>query len=113
MTGEAIALVHAAAMCRDGGLENIILEGDAKQVVDELNSNGSRWCRFGQLIDDIQHILQKITRWRCVFIKREANEAAHRLAKRATTNIKNRIWRNQIPDYINDVVLMEQLALSL
>ena len=68
-TGEAIALVHVAAMCRDGGLENIILEGDAKQVVDEVNSNGRRWCRFGQLIDNTRHILQKITRWRCVFIK--------------------------------------------
>ena len=56
-TGEAIDLVHAAAMCRDGGIKNIILEGDAKQMMDELNSNGSKWCKFGKLIDDTRYIL--------------------------------------------------------
>ena len=67
---------------------------------------------FGHLIEDTRQILQFLSRWECVFTKRAANKAAHRLAKRAISYISDRIWRNQIPDYISDVVLMEQVVPS-
>jgi L-rhamnose mutarotase len=47
------------------------------------------------------------------FVNWEANEAAHRLAKMATTNVNNRIWRDYTPNCISDIVLMEWLASSL
>jgi hypothetical protein len=81
-------------------------------VVDAVNSTTSRWSRFGHLIEDTRQILQFLSRWVCAFTKREANEAAHRLAKRAISNVNDRIWRNQIPDCISDIVLMEQAAPS-
>jgi hypothetical protein len=37
---------------------------------------------------------------------------AHQLAKAAMIDINDRIWRNQTTSCINDIALIEQLALS-
>jgi ribonuclease HI len=50
--GEATALFYAASLCRELGIHEVVFEGDAKQVVDAVNSNMSRWSRFGHLIED-------------------------------------------------------------
>ena len=108
---EALALFHAITLCNYFGFPNVILEGDAKLVVDELNSNQSKGCQFGHLIEDTRHVLQLFSKWMCVFTKRVANEAVHQLAKRATLNIGDGIRRSQV-SYCNSNVLMEHLALS-
>ena len=50
--GESIASFHAAFICRDHGLHDIIFEGDAKQLVDVVYLTTSRCSRFGHLIED-------------------------------------------------------------
>lgn len=37
-TGEALASYYAACLCKEIGVFSLILEGDAKQVVDAMNS---------------------------------------------------------------------------
>jgi ribonuclease HI len=111
-TGEALAAFHAADFCREMGLKCINLEGDAKQVVDAINSPTMVWNRFGHLVEDTRRILHSLTSWKCTFVNREANEAAHRLARAAITNVSDRFWRDSTPNCISDIVLMEQLALS-
>jgi ribonuclease HI len=111
-TGEAFAASSAVCFCRDLGVQCVVLEGDAKQIVDTVNSNSASWSRFGHLIDDTRRILESFPQWKCQFVRREANEAAHRLAKAATIDVNDRIWRDAPPSCINDIVLMERLALS-
>ncbi|XP_059436227.1 uncharacterized protein LOC132169166 [Corylus avellana] len=111
--GEALAAYHAVCLGRNLGMQNIYLEGDAKQVVEAINSQTSTWSRFGHLIDDTRGILRSFSSWRCNFVYRNANEAAHRLAKAAITDISDRIWRDTTPNCIRDIVLMEQSVLSL
>ena len=82
MMGEAISLFH-----------DVIFEGDAKQVVDAINLTMSIWSRFGHLIEDTRQILQL-------------------LSKQPISNVSDRIWRDQIPNCISDIVLMKQVALS-
>jgi hypothetical protein len=90
------------------GAVSLILEGDAKQVVDALNSKTSNGSRYGHFVNDTCRILQeKVSQWKCVFVPWEANQAAHRLAKAATTDIIDKIWRYGIPDCICDVLPME------
>jgi hypothetical protein len=36
----------------------------------------------------------------------------HRLEKAATMDVSDRIWKDQTPNCISDIVLMEQLTLS-
>ena len=95
------------------GMECINLKGDAKQVVEAINSPMMVWNRFGQLVEDTRWILHSLTSWKCTFVNQKANDAAHTLAKVAITNVGDRIWRDSTPNCINDIVLMEQLALSL
>jgi ribonuclease HI len=111
-TGEAFGAFQAARLITELGLQNIILEGDAKQIVDAINSNMSTWSQYGHLVEDTRRLVCSLSRWKCIFTHREANEAAHRLAKAAAMNISDMIWRDQTPHCISDIVLMEQLALS-
>jgi ribonuclease HI len=111
-TGEALGAFQATRLIMELGLQNIILEEDAKQIVEAINSTTSKWSRFEHLVDNTQRLLCSLSRWKCVFIHWEANEAAHRLAKAAVTDISDIIWRGEIPNCISDIVLMEQLALS-
>jgi ribonuclease HI len=43
--GEVTALFYAESLCRELGIHEVIYEGDAKQVVDAINSNTSKWSR--------------------------------------------------------------------
>jgi hypothetical protein len=45
--------------------------------------------------------------------KREANVAAHRLAKEATWNPIELIWLEEPPGCIFDTIILEKLALSV
>jgi ribonuclease HI len=67
--GEVTALFYAESLCRELGIHEVIFEGDAKQVVDAINSNTSKWSRFGHLIEDTRQMLQFLSRWECVFTK--------------------------------------------
>jgi hypothetical protein len=66
--GEALASFHAASFCKDLGIQQLWLEGDAKIIVDVLNSNGSTWSRYGHIVEDTRSILQTFPRWRCCFV---------------------------------------------
>ena len=46
-------------------------------------------------------------------MKREANLAAHGLAKFATRNIDSKVWPEEPPSCILDTAILEQLALSM
>lgn len=87
--GEALASFHAANLCRDLGIQQVWLEGDAKIIVDALNLNTSTWSRFGHIVEDTRCMLNTIPKCRCGFVHREANEATHRLAKAVSTNVSD------------------------
>jgi ribonuclease HI len=108
--GEAFAA--SSIVCRDLEVQHVVLEGDAKQIVDAVNSSSTWWSRFGHLIDDTRRILESFPQWKCQFVRHEANEAVDRLAKTATTNVNDRIWRDVSLSCISDIDLIERLALS-
>jgi ribonuclease HI len=88
---EAFAAFNAACLCRDLKLQHIMMEGDAKLIVDAVNSNSSTWSRFGHIIDHTQQILDDFIRWKCNHVRCEANGVVHQLVKAATTDVNDRI----------------------
>ena len=58
-------------------------------------------------------MLQSFKRWEIGHVKRKANGAAHGLAKAAISELGERIWIEEIPSVIYDVVTLEQIALSV
>jgi hypothetical protein len=53
---------------------------------------------------DTKQILQRFQEYEVVYIKREANSAAHSLAKLALTLGGNRVWREDFPACMHDIV---------
>jgi hypothetical protein len=96
--------------CCDLGLQNNILEGDSLQVVNVVKEKGPNWCKYGQLVANIQMVLFIRRSWQISHIHRVANYAAHGFAKTAVKQIMDMIWINEIPKGIRDVVIFEQFA---
>jgi hypothetical protein len=47
-------------------------------VVNAVNANGPKWCRYGQLVADIQMMVLSTQRsWQIRHIRKVANFAAH------------------------------------
>lgn len=110
--GEALASLHAIRWCQELGRQAIILEGDAKQVVDAINSDVNNGSRLGHIVEDIRQFLKTFLRWHCAFVNRNANTAAHRLAKGATKLVMDREWKGETQDYICDIIEIEKITLS-
>jgi ribonuclease HI len=105
---EAMALWKAVSCCLDLGFSRIHLEGDALEVVQALKQTGSCWSRYGQIIEDTRSQLNGISGWCVSHTRREANEAAHILAKAAISQSLDCIWRGSYPDFLHAIVLAEQ-----
>ncbi|KAF5477160.1 hypothetical protein F2P56_003831 [Juglans regia] len=86
---EAYGLLMATVFCKDLGLRQLCLEGDSKQVVDLLNQDYSNWSMGGCLITDAKNILNSAAAWSVSHAYREANMAAHMLAKAALDCIED------------------------
>jgi ribonuclease HI len=70
---EAMGALCALEFSHDLGLQQIILEEDSTQVVQAIITNGSPWCRFGQVIEDIHALLLSFRRWKVEHVKRGLN----------------------------------------
>jgi ribonuclease HI len=110
---EAQAALCAVEFSRDLGLQSIILEGDSLQVVNALKDPRPNWTKYGQLVADAKGILIMLRSWQICHTNREANCAAHGLAKVAVKQIMDRVWIEDIPMCIRDIVILELLALAI
>jgi hypothetical protein len=63
--------------CRVMCFFDIILEGDALQVVNSINANGQNWSKIGYIIDEIKEGLGKLRSWSIKHMKRGANYATN------------------------------------
>jgi hypothetical protein len=82
--GEAIALLHAIRWTNELQIRDIDFEVDCKRVVDSLYNNSHYASDFGAIIRDCRSLLNtSLMNSHVKFIRRQANEVAHRLAKAA------------------------------
>ena len=84
---EAVGLREAITMCMNLQLQRVMFESDAKEIVDAFHSNAEDISDFGTIIMDCIHLCKQVTNYSVTFIKRQANECAHRLAKAACSNV--------------------------
>jgi hypothetical protein len=69
--------------------------------------------RHGHTVTNTQQILKSLRGWRCLHVQRDANTAAHQLAKVEKHNFMDKVWLEDFPDCIHNVIFMEQSVLSL
>nr|KYP34253.1 hypothetical protein KK1_044811 [Cajanus cajan] len=63
------------------GITNAIIETDSKQVVDDVLSSTSIPTEYGHVLRKCQLVLQSHSNLMVRFIKRQANQVAHTLAR--------------------------------
>jgi hypothetical protein len=89
---------------------NVIFEGDALNVIREVNSNLPYLSRSGHFIEGIKPEVLYLISYSFVHMSRALNEAAHTLAKSAVINFCNDVWLEDILSCIDifDIVTREQ-----
>jgi hypothetical protein len=97
-------------LAKESGLLDIILEGDALQVVNEINLAIPSLSKIGHFTDDIRSVLYSLRSFRVIHVKREANFVAHMLAKAAVFYVSDSIWLEETPPPVSDIVLKESLG---
>ncbi|GLT71410.1 hypothetical protein SLA2020_434310 [Shorea laevis] len=109
---ESFGLWQAVSLCKDLELSQIHFEGDASEIVHALLQQTPCRTHYGHLIESARTSLNSLHQWSISHVRREANEAAHRLAKAAISNSLNVVWQDSYPDFIHSIVLAEQVSFS-
>lgn len=88
----AMGALQAAEFSIDLGIRYVILEGDSLQVIQAINGKGDQWIPYGQIVADLQMVFSSFRIWEAIHTKGDANGAAHRLAKIAVQEFREKIW---------------------
>ncbi|XP_042954577.1 uncharacterized protein LOC122290987 [Carya illinoinensis] len=110
---ECHALWRSMEVCRELGFWDIILEGDAKNVIDRVNSATEDESEWGQIITDLKTVLGRCDGWSLNFIHREKNGVAHFLAKMALNLDEERCWIEEGPIQIEQLIVKEKSCITL
>lgn len=73
--------MEVSVTIRVNAINQIVVEGDASQVVLELRQGKDNWSQGGCLIQDAGILLNSFANWSTHHVYREANMVAHKLAK--------------------------------
>ena len=103
---EAKAAVLVIQLCREMGFLRVHIEGDAKSVVDAVNSVDVDKSWLGHVIEDIKMELKSLAHWKMAFVKREGNQVAHNLAKYAVMNCISNSWHDTPSECIRDLLVL-------
>jgi ribonuclease HI len=57
---EALAAFHAIELCQEMDFSDIILEGDALQIVNTMKTTGTNWSNFGHIVNGIKSELSQL-----------------------------------------------------
>lgn len=110
---ETMALRKSMSICWELGLSNILFEGDCLQVARAVYSNRPSEDELSPIIHDIHCMLENAQDWQVCFAPRDANRAAHCLAKLACNCPSDFIWIEECPEHAFNVILEDKLCNGL
>uniref|UniRef100_A0A803QP51 Reverse transcriptase domain-containing protein n=1 Tax=Cannabis sativa TaxID=3483 RepID=A0A803QP51_CANSA len=102
---EAKALLTGLDWATQCNLSVNHLESDSLVLVNSINSKSTAISSFGDLVLDIKNRLSYLFSVCVSYVKRDANQAAHGLAKQALVLDDDCMWFEEIPSTIFSVVV--------
>ncbi|XP_062145843.1 uncharacterized protein LOC133853833 [Alnus glutinosa] len=104
---ETIAALGEVKFSTEAGFFDAICEWDATKVVADINSEPPYLSNTSHFIENIH--MEKLRLRSCLFVfaPREANLAAHTLAKEAICNKNYMCWLEDVPSNISSIVFRE------
>jgi hypothetical protein len=107
--GEARGLHHTIRWIHELQLTNVDFEVDSKRVADYFNNGRGDVTEVGSIMDSSIHFCNTyLTNSHVEFIRRQANEVAHTLAKAATFSTSFQVF-DDIPTCITDLIFNEMI----
>lgn len=106
---EALAMQKGLEFAKDMSFLNLIVESDALNVVSALNAHQQSSNYVGSIIRDCIGFKGSFRSLNFLHIRREANQAAHYLAKYALKNL-DCIWVEETPPCISAVLAFDLLS---
>jgi ribonuclease HI len=94
---EALAALYAIVFGLEMGYNRVICEGDAQKIIQDVNEEGPCTSRYGNVIEGIKSEMRKFEYVCFSHVVREANSAAHQLAKMATAHVIDQSWLAPVP----------------
>ncbi|XP_042950154.1 uncharacterized protein LOC122282268 [Carya illinoinensis] len=104
LLGEAVEALRATTLCAELGLTQIVLDGDALNVVQAVQSEEKNWSTFGIVIRDVKSLLSKVREGSIQHTPREFNVFAHTLANYALTCSEDCILLEDYPPCIQHLL---------
>jgi hypothetical protein len=105
-TAEALAAWQAAELTQMLELRQVVLEGDALEIINIFKLDGAWRGNYGYVIQDAKHILGCCQEWRVNHIYLEGNGVAHSLAKLALSLGQDMLWADGFPVCIRELYLL-------
>ncbi|EEF44451.1 conserved hypothetical protein [Ricinus communis] len=99
---EAPFLKETLSWICEQSLANVIIESDAKMVIDSFHQFAFDISEFGCLVNTFRSIASFCVNVRVVFVKRQANA----IAKAAHSNASLMVWQ-EAPDFIRPLLLKD------
>jgi ribonuclease HI len=105
---EAMAALEAILFCKQAGFFNVLFEGDANQVVNDINHGSLNLLTAGHFIEGIISEMQGLRHASLVYVGKKANNMAHCLAKDACSKVVDLVWLEDIPHCILHALLRDK-----
>ena len=93
---EALACLGAVQFAADLGLQRVIFEGDSTTIISAVSQGSSVLASFGNIIDDVRHLLPSFSVVSFNHVHRSSNVIADALAKKASSIVGRRIWADTL-----------------
>ncbi|KAK8507581.1 hypothetical protein V6N11_074043 [Hibiscus sabdariffa] len=95
---EAYACKQALLFAKDLGFPRVIIEGDSLTIIKKINSDSADRSSIYPIVRDIKFLTRSFTSISFRFVRREANNAAHALARECRNYLDPRYWMEQAPE---------------
>lgn len=106
---EGLALLKGLEFAKDMVFLKLIVESDSFNIITCINENQRQLSYLGSIVEDCKRFVSSFQRLEFCHARREANQAAHYLAKFALLSCTDFIWIEETPPCISAVVAFDLL----
>ena len=108
---ELLACRRALEFAVDAGFYRLIIEGDNSNVTHAISSFADNNSLFGNVVDDIRHLIRGLHWFAICCIRRSGNRVAHVLAQNTRFTIDEDLyWMEDSPPPAIDALYLDLLS---